>query len=216
MVNFTEPERRYLPGNIEIRDSEDGRPTISGYAAVFDKRSENFHWDPDQEFYEVIAPGAFSEVLKDDVRALFNHEGMPLARTKSGTLKIEQDSIGLRYQFELPDTTLGNDLGAAIRRGDIDGSSFAFRVAEAGDRIEIEGKTTIRTITKISRLVDVSPVTYPAYPDTSVVARSAEDIIKDLQAEEKERRKEADQAEKEIILQHTEARERELFLLEHS
>ena len=218
MVKLNEPERRYLPGNIEIRESDNGRPIITGYAAVFNKRSENFHWDPEREFYEEIAPGAFDSVIGDDVRAMFNHDGLPLARTKSGTLKIEQDAIGLRYEFEAPDTTLGNDLASAIRRGDVDASSFAFRVADDGDRLETEGSTTIRTITKLSRLVDVSPVTYPAYPDTSVVARSAEQLIKEQEERERKERGDADQSEKETISMNAEAlrSEHEQYDLENS
>lgn len=179
-----ECERRFISASVELRaaknaDDESESKNVFGYAAKFNIESENMGSDKYQ-FREIIAKGAFDDVLQDDVRALFNHESSAiLARSKNGegTLKFGVDEIGLFYEFEAPDTQVGRDLVTSIRRGDVDQSSFGFKVAPNGDKWEEkgggEGPTIIkRTITKIARLLDVSPVTFPAYPDASVAIRS--------------------------------------------
>lgn len=157
----------------ELRASAESR-RVEGYAAVFGSESEELGW-----FVEEIAPGAFDDVLNDDVRALYNHdENLILARTASGTLELWVDEKGLRYAFDAPNTTAGNDLLESIKRGDISQSSFGFRVKDdKWEELEMElnGKKwfkTKRIIVKIERLFDVSPVTFPAYPDTEVARRS--------------------------------------------
>lgn len=173
---MTDFERRFFEsGKIEIRKADGGdKPspiTLRGYAAKFDVMSENLGG-----FREQIAPGAFADVLKDDVRALFNHDAnQVLGRTTAGTLRIAQDSTGLYYEVDLPDTQAARDLATSIERGDVSQSSFAFRVAPNGDSWdENEDGVIIRTITKFARLYDVSPVTYPAYPDATIGMRSLE------------------------------------------
>jgi len=105
-----------------------------------------------------------TDVLKDDVRVFFNHDAnLILGRTKSGTAKISTDREGLVYQFEVPDTTYGRDLLVSMERGDVNQSSFAFSV-EKDSWSEKNGRD-IRTIEKVARLYDVSPVSIPAYPD---------------------------------------------------
>jgi len=177
---FQTPERetRVLSGQVELRAaSENEKPKVRGYAAVFDKESENLGG-----FREVIAPGAFDSVLQDDVRALLNHDpNLILARSKSGegTLKISTDERGLYYEFDAPDTQAGRDLTESLRRGDIDQSSFSFTVEkdEWQQPNEEEGRSLMkRTITKVARLFDVSPVTYPAYPDATVALRSLQEF----------------------------------------
>ena len=144
---------------------------ISGYAAVFDSDSEDFGG-----FTERIERGAFAEAIKvSDVRALFNHDNnMILARTASGTLRIYEDERGLKYEFEAPHTTAGNDVLQMIKRGDINQSSFGFTVEQ--DSWAKRDGTTYRTINKVKRLYDVSPVTFPAYPEASVAVRKLEEI----------------------------------------
>ena len=161
-------ERRHFNSEIRIEEREgDQLPRITGYAAVFDKLSENLGG-----FREKIAPGAFDNILGDDVRALFNHDANHvLGRTKSGTLAIGIDANGLTYSIDPPDTQSARDLMASMKRGDIDQSSFGFTVDD-DDWVEDDDGRTIRTIKKVSRLYDVSPVTYPAYPDTSAATRS--------------------------------------------
>jgi HK97 family phage prohead protease len=153
---------------VETRE-QDRPPVIRGHAAVFDVLSENLGG-----FREKIAPGAFNGILKDDVRALFNHDpNLILGRTGAGTLRLSIDADGLVYELDPPDTTIGRDLVTSIQRGDINQSSFGF-VVEDDDFSEDEEGRYIRTIRKIKRLFDVSPVTYPAYPDASVALRNLE------------------------------------------
>lgn len=141
---------------------------LRGYAAKYNVLSEMM-WD----FQETIALGAFDDVMGDDVRALFNHDpNHILGRTLSGTLRLTLDDVGLVYEVDLPDTDMGETVACAVDRGDVTQSSFAFIVNEA-TWTEREDGTWLRTITKLSRLYDVSPVTYPAYPDATVGMRSA-------------------------------------------
>jgi HK97 family phage prohead protease len=175
-------ERRFTCGAVEFREAaaEGGPRKVRGYAAMFNKRSENMGWGS-YELHEVIERGAFDDVLKDDVRALFNHDAnLILARSKGGkgTLEIGVDDTGLWYEFTPPDTQAGRDLAESLKRGDVDQSSFAFTVGKDGQKWEEtrEGDSVkvLRTITKVARLYDVSPVTYPAYADTTVAMRDFE------------------------------------------
>lgn len=170
---ITNPNKEVRTFRADMSVDGEGR-TVTGYAALFNSPSEQM-WN----FREQIAAGAFDATDMSDVRALFNHDpNMLLARTSSGTLSLEVDSRGLKYSFELPDTQAGRDLGELLRRGDVSQSSFGFTIAEdewqekRNDAGEVE--ETTRVIKKVSRLYDVSPVTYPAYPDTSVALRSLE------------------------------------------
>lgn len=160
-----EIERRtFTVRNIETREAEDGAMRLSGYAAVFNDPSVPL------PFSERIAPGAFRKTLSEtpDVRLLINHEGLPLARTKNGTLTLSEDEVGLRFDADLPDTTEARDLWTLIQRGDVDQMSFAFRVI----RQKWSADRTERTLTEVSLADgDVSVVTYPAYPTTTVEAR---------------------------------------------
>jgi HK97 family phage prohead protease len=178
-------ETRVLSGQVELRatDDESAKPKVRGYAAVYGRESENLGSN-DYQFREIIEPGAFDDVLKDDVRALLNHDpNFILARSKNGegTLTIGTDDTGLFYEFDAPDTQAGRDLTESLRRGDIDQSSFSFTVSKEGqtweEKQEGDGPTFIkRTITKVARLFDVSPVTYPAYPDATVALRSLQEF----------------------------------------
>lgn len=167
-------EKRMLPGQLcEMRvsaDNESAPPQIVGYGAVFNSRSQVMY----DSFVEEIAPGAFDGVMTDDVRALFNHDAnFILGRTRSGTLKLELDAKGLAYTITPPDTQTVRDMVLApLSRGDVSGSSFAFRVGRDGDDWRKEGELVIRTIHKFERLLDVSPVTYPAYDDSQAAQRS--------------------------------------------
>jgi hypothetical protein len=156
--------RTYTVRNVETRQEDDGKMRLSGYAAVFNDASVPL------PFRERIAPGAFRKTLSEtpDVRLLINHEGLPLARTKNNTLALTEDEVGLRFDAELPDTSEARDLYTLIERGDVDQMSFAFRVI----RQKWNDDRTERTLTEVSLSDgDVSVVTYPAYPTTSVEAR---------------------------------------------
>jgi HK97 family phage prohead protease len=162
-------ERRFTPGIVELRAAEgDGKtPRIGGYAAKFNARSENMGWG-EIEYYEVIEPGFFDNVLEDDVRCLFNHDSnLILGRTASKTTRIAQDSTGLAYECDASEEqTYTKDLVISLRRKDVNQSSFAFTVARDGQRWVEEGNVITRYLKKggCRRLYDVSPVTYPAYP----------------------------------------------------
>ena len=135
--------------------------TIRGYAAVYNSDSE---WMGG--FYEQIATGAFDDVLDNDTRAYFNHdENLLLGRVSSGTLRIGTDARGLYYEVDLPNTSYANDLVELMKRGDVNQSSFAFLIDS--DRWEERDGKTYRIIEKVSRLLDVSPVAQPAYPDAT-------------------------------------------------
>lgn len=155
--------RTYEVRNVETRE-DDGVMKLAGYAAVFHDASVPL------PFVERIAPGAFRKTLSEqpDVRLLINHEGLPLARTKNGTLVLSEDEVGLRFEAELPETTEARNLWTLIQRGDVDQMSFAFRVI----RQKWNSDRTERTLTEVSLADgDVSVVTYPAYPTTTVEAR---------------------------------------------
>lgn len=153
-----------------VRKDDGALPKIEGYAAVFNSDSE------DMGFVERIAPGAFKGALKrSDARALFNHDpNYVLGRQSSGTLTLKEDKTGLFMSVQPPDTQLIRDMVLSpIERGDITQQSFGFTI-EADEWEGLETDKPIRTITKIRELWDVSAVTYPAYPDTTVGLRSLE------------------------------------------
>jgi HK97 family phage prohead protease len=165
--------RTYTVQNVQTRTEDDGKMRLSGYAAVFNNASVPL------PFTEYIAPGAFRKTLSEtpDVRLLINHEGLPLARTKNGTLALTEDEVGLRFDAELPDTNEARDLYTLIERGDVDQMSFAFRVI----RQKFNKDRSERTLTEVSLADgDVSVVTYPAYPTTTVEAR--EHLARAIQA----------------------------------
>jgi HK97 family phage prohead protease len=180
-------ERRALSETVTLR-SEGGAPSVSGYASMYNTETVIAGL-----WREQIAPGAFASALdgSDDVRALFNHDpNILLGRTKSGTLRLSEDKKGLRYDVDLPDTQQARDVRELIKRGDVTGSSFGFTIEEdEWDESEVKrGKLPLLTIRKVS-LFDVSPVTYPAYPQTSVSARAkgeaaAEEIRRFLQRQQ--------------------------------
>ena len=156
---------------VESR-SEDGtdREWIVGYAAKFGVNSLDLG-----DFVERIDPGAFGIVAERrgrkkplETRALWNHDAnFPLARYP-GTLKMSVDDVGLRYEFPVPDTSYGRDIASNIRAGIVKGSSFSFTVPSGGDAWSVEDGRSIRTIRRIDTLLDVGPVTFPAYPDADV------------------------------------------------
>jgi hypothetical protein len=165
--------RTYTVKDVQARSAEDGTMRLAGYAAVFNESSVPL------PFKESIAPGAFRKTLTEtpDVRLLINHEGLPLARSKNGTLKLNEDDRGLYFEAELADTTEARDIYKLVERGDVDQMSFGFRVI----RQKWSDDRSRRVLTEVSLADgDVSVVTYPAYPTTTVEAR--EKIAKALEA----------------------------------
>jgi len=178
--------QRQYGDNVELRtmevraEGEGDEMRIVGYAAVFNQETDLGY------FREMITPGAFDDVMEDDVRLLLNHDGAPLARTTNGTLTLAVDDEGLMYEAILSDTTQGRDLYKMIQRGDISQSSFAFTISEQSWSKD----KSVRSIDKVGRLLDVSPVTYPAYAQASVMARSEFAAAQEAQVEEVEVREE--------------------------
>ena len=167
-------ERRFLttPVRIEKRTDENNKETglyeIEGQAALYNSTAD-IGW-----FTEEILPGAFDDVTGDDVRCLFNHDpNLILARSKEGkgTLELILTDTGLDYRYTTPDISYARDLQKSIELGNVDKSSFSFRI-EKETWIEKEGQPDHRQIVKFSKLYDVAPVTFPAYNDTSVSKRS--------------------------------------------
>lgn len=149
-----------------LRTASPGR--LTGYAAVFN--SEAVIGD----FVEVIRRGAFTRSLAaaSNVRALYHHQGDALlGTTRAGTLKLTEDTHGLRFDLALPDTSHGRDLAILVDRGDVAGCSFGFRVAEGGDRWEQRGGQMVRELLDVD-LAEITLTADPAYIDTSVAKRS--------------------------------------------
>ena len=177
--NIPSFERRSF--SVELRmdgeDEEGKKPTMRGHAAVFDSPSELMAGC----FREIIRPGAFSGAFSNyDTRALFNHNpDNILGRSSSGTLRMKEDEAGLAIEIDPPETRCGQDLKISMSRGDIREMSFGFTVAEDGDewtRDPDDSGNWTRTISKFERIYDVSPVTYPAYPQTDLALRSLDSL----------------------------------------
>lgn len=158
---------------LRVTDHQEDEKTvrmIEGHAAVFNQWSETLGgFFP---FKERVLSGAFKEtILEDDIRALFNHDAnYVLGRNRSGTLFLNEDEDGLKVSVIPPDTQWARDLLVSIDRGDISQMSFGFIVVS--DRWGTEDGIDVRELIKV-KLFDVSPVTFPAYPQTDVGVRSA-------------------------------------------
>ena len=168
-------ERITMDAEIRAVDHEDANFKIAGYAATFNREATGLN------FREVIAPGAFTRTLSEDnaVFLLINHdtEGIPLASTQSGTMRLSEDAQGLLMEADLdPQNPRAQELFSAIKRGDVNKMSFAFSVGADGQTKE-DG---LRTLTDLD-LYEVSAVTWPAYDSTSIGARSAEAEAEDLE-----------------------------------
>ena len=183
--SLNEKEIRTLTSPIELRakEEDESKQYIVGYALRFNSESNNLGG-----FVETIEPTALEGVDFSDVRALFNHNhNQVLGRTKAGTLKLDVDDFGLRYEIEVPDTTFARDLVNSMERKDIDQSSFGFNVDYENDGdswtyLE-ERDIYLRTIKKIKSLLEISVVVFPAYSSTEslVAQRSLDNYKNELQ-----------------------------------
>lgn len=192
IYNQMKIEKRITTSKVERAEGDDNDGKIIGMASRVGIPYD-MGW-----FDEIIEPGAFDATLGDDVRVLYNHnDNMILGRTKSKTAKVYLDGAGnLMYEYKTPNRSYAKDLEDAIKTGDVDQSSFAFVIED--EEWSNEDGRELRKIKKIGKLFDVSPVTYPANPDTSVAKRSfekykeTEQVIKDSKDDEAKRSK-ADQ-----------------------
>ncbi|WP_256993131.1 HK97 family phage prohead protease [Paenibacillus sp. SSG-1] len=173
-------EIRALPVQIQIReaDGDESARTIAG-AIKYDTDSAEMRDYWGDTFIEQIAAGAFDESLKTrGVVGLWSHDtSQVLGNTKSGTLRIDSTPTELRFELDLPNTTIGNDTWESIRRGDVDGVSFGMSVTK--DKWSSEdregGKVYKRSILN-AELFEISPVAFPAYPANEVSARSLQEF----------------------------------------
>ena len=154
---------------MEYREEED-KPVISGYVVRFEKLSEELYG-----FREKVAQGAFAKSLNEmRVLSFWNHNSdIVLGNTENDTLKVSEDDKGLRFELLLPDTQAGKDARALIKRGDVKGMSFGFRTLK-DEWDETSPDSVVRTLKEV-RLYEVSPTAMPAYPQSSVAARSMEE-----------------------------------------
>lgn len=158
----TDEKRTIAYSNLECRTNGNGT-TLTGYAAVFDSPSEPM------PFTEFVRRGAFAKTLNDgaDVRLLVDHEGIPLARSKSGTLFMKEDERGLLIEADLdPKNPVAASVISAMKRGDLSQMSFAFRTIQDSWNTE----RTVRELREV-QLYDVSVVTFPAYEATVAEVR---------------------------------------------
>ncbi|MCX5153694.1 HK97 family phage prohead protease [Streptomyces sp. NBC_00291] len=165
-------ETRSLTIPAEIRAKGDGF-TMRGYAYRFGELSLDLGG-----FRERITPGAgMASLERNDVLATFNHDmNQVLGRRSSGTLRVGEDEAGGWYEVDLPNTTVGRDLAELLKRGDVKGSSFTFRVGRDGQRragTDPETGLPIREITEMD-VAELGPVLNPAYPTTDAALRSIE------------------------------------------
>ncbi len=177
-----ELERRVFKlDELRVDRAAGAAPRIVGHAAVFNQEADIGGW-----FMERVAPGAFKRaIVEDDVRALFNHDpNFVLGRNRAKptpTLTLSEDETGLLYTVVPPDTQVARDLMVSIDRGDISQGSFGFRVRK--QEWDETGEIVKRTLLEVE-LFDVSPVTFPAYPQTDVGLRALQDYRKDRPAME--------------------------------
>lgn len=173
-------EQRNTTFPVSVTEENEKR-TVEGYAMLFGVKSDGL------DFEEVIERGALDGVIeKSDVFALLNHNrdrGI-LARSVNGkgSLTLIVDSKGLKYRFEAPRTMLGDELLENLRRNEINQSSFAFTVADGGEKWErMKSGKWKRTISQFARIYDVSPVYNAAYSKTTVCMRGKEQVEKELE-----------------------------------
>lgn len=154
-------------------EGENKEMILEGYAAKFNVRSKLLY----NQFYEILERKSFDDVLasKDlDAVMNFNHDNnLVMGRTTNGTLKLSTDDTGLFFRATLPDTSYARDVYELVKRGDIFQNSFAFMPDKKGyKRSTAEDGNDLYTVTKVAKLRDVSAVTFPAYPETSLAARA--------------------------------------------
>lgn len=170
--DFRKENREYAP-----HLAEENSRIVEGYAIVFNQQSRKLYDKASKKvFTEIIDPSAVTKAFLDeqDVKMLYNHSNdMLLARSTFGigTLSYEIDEYGVKYRFEMPNTSVGNDVLELIRRGDVWGCSFAFTYAKDGVRDEKRNGQNYRTVIQMASIDDFSIVVDPAYLGTYVCTR---------------------------------------------
>ena len=180
---MTIERRNCAAAEVRIEGEGEGRKIV-GYAAVYYRAD-----DPGTEYtlwgdnVERIMPGAFDRAIgEDDTVGLFNHDSnLVLGRRTAGTMRLTVDDRGLRYEIDPPDTQVGRDVVASLSRGDVNGSSFGFRIDHEEWISEGDGVSNVRLIRGVE-LFDVGPVTFPAYTSTAAGMRADADTLDEAKA----------------------------------
>ncbi len=191
---FTAPETRAKVVNEQTR-------TIRGYGIVFNSESAILY-ERGRKFREVIRPEAVNSVTSKRRLCMHNHKSERLlGNTNAGTMRTGTDSIGEWYETDLPEGPTGTDVFESIKRGDTEGSSFQFTVAEGGEKWSVRDGMAYREITKFEEIYEMGPVSEPAYPGTASAGLSARSLemllmikIEDKEEEPEEMEPESDMA----------------------
>lgn len=164
-------ERRVSTEKAELRQVAEGKNEVFGYALKWGV-TYDMGW-----FTEEVHRDALKNADLSDVRVLFNHDpNFIVGRTKSGTAEVGVDETGLWYRAQIPDSPNGQNLAVALQRGDVDQSSWGFYINSRGDEWTVKDNKDHRTVKSVRAVVDTSPVTYPANPDTSAAKRSKDEF----------------------------------------
>lgn len=154
---------------MEVRAAGDNQRILTGTAVVYGQTTDMGF------FFERIQPGALTDVLAadDNIAVLYEHDRRSLLASLQGkSLTLTDTPKGLNFRMDVAETSIGNDVLALVKRGELKGMSFAFRVAENGQQFADEGGKTVRVITKIDMMPEITITAWPAYGDTKVNTRS--------------------------------------------
>lgn len=180
----SEREYRSMTMAIEQRDEGDESMKVSGYASTFND-PYMLYQDDEVEVWEQIDANAFNDTDMEDVIMQYDHQGRVFARIRNNTLEVTTDEKGLHVTADLSGTEIGRNLYQEIAGGYTDRMSFGFTVSGDTREIDSSGEKTIvtRTITGVGKLYDVSAVSLPANPGTSINARFLDGAIEEARAE---------------------------------
>jgi hypothetical protein len=162
-------ELRFIPFEFEVREEGEKPPKLVGYASVFNQESEIAGL-----WREKVSPGAYKKTIQEnDIRALWNHNtDLVLGRNKAKTLYLEEDNKGLKVEIIPPDTQAGRDAITSIKRQDVSQMSLAFIPIKQEWILPTDRRDLALRVIKEARLFEVSPVTFPAFEETSINTRS--------------------------------------------
>lgn len=170
-------KRCYFHDETRARVVNEETRTIKGYGIVFNKESVDLRAGG-RTFREVIRPEAVKGVQLDNILSMHNHRSERLlGNTRSGTMRVGVDKIGVWYEVDLPNSPTGQDVYESVKRGDTQGSSFQFDIKSDGDKWSIREGKAFREVVQFNGVYEMGPVSEPAYPDTSIAARSLEALV---------------------------------------
>ena len=194
MINRALMQTRTIPSEVQITNNGE-KPRIEGYFAVF-----NSNYEIEKGYTESIAPGAFTDELHADVRALIDHESrLVLGRTTAATLELREDERGLWGGIDVnPNDTEAMNLYARVQRGDVSQCSIGFRIIE--EEVEKREDGTVHWTIKKVKLYEVSCCTFPAYEETGISARKAD--IEELEKRKADAWREARRTRLKEVLGH--------------